>query len=160
MGPEQVLIVGAGFSRYAGLPLQSGFTKELLRAADFKKGPSKRVVDFLNKFVGRAFNGESNQWPELEDLFTCFDLSANTGHHLGLKHDPSFLRTVRRALISRMIRRLWKSYEDARKKPGTDWNKLDSLLRRIDLKTTAFLSLNWDTVIEQRMMEINGSLHP
>jgi hypothetical protein len=40
----------------------------------------------------------------IEDIFTCIDLSANTGHHLGPKYSPSDLRSVRRGLIVRIIR--------------------------------------------------------
>ena len=48
---DQVIIVGAGFSYNAGLPLQAGFTAGLLTAAGFKKGPSKRLVEYLCDFV-------------------------------------------------------------------------------------------------------------
>ena len=106
-----MIIVGAGFSYYAGLPLQSGFTAELLRATRFLKGPSKRITDFLCQFVRADFHARKlDTWPALEDLFTCIDLSANTGHHLGREYCPSQLRTVRRALLTRIIRMLWQSY--------------------------------------------------
>lgn len=109
---NQAIIVGAGFSSYAGLPLQSQFTAELLRASSFRKGPSKRLVNFLSDFVRDTFHPrrelDPDRWPELEDLFTCVDLSANSGHHLGADHPPAVLRTVRRALIARIIRMLEK----------------------------------------------------
>jgi hypothetical protein len=40
----------------------------------------------------------------IKDIFTCIDLSANTGHHLGPKYSPADLRSVRRGLIVRIIR--------------------------------------------------------
>lgn len=156
---DQLLIVGAGFSYYAGLPLQSKFTAELLRASGFHKGPSKRIVDFLCKFVGATFHPrldfDPDGWPELEDLFTCVNMSANTGHHLGAKHPAASLRTVRRALIARTIRMLRQSYERASQDPDDRWKSLDAFLTALSPQATAFLSLNWDTVAEERFLEVN-----
>jgi hypothetical protein len=53
---DQVIIVGAGFSYNAGLPLQAGFTAELLTAAGFKKGSSKRLVQYLCDFVRDTYH--------------------------------------------------------------------------------------------------------
>ena len=79
-------ILGAGFSTYAGLPLQREFTAALLKGRDFNKGPSKALVDFLSLFIHDTFDHSKiagpKFWPELEDIFTSIDLSANTGHHL------------------------------------------------------------------------------
>jgi hypothetical protein len=103
-------ILGAGFSHNAGLPLQSGFTSELLRARSNESGPSKTLVAFLTRFVHDAFDhsesADARFWPALEDIFTCLDLSANTGHHLGAAYEPRLLRTVRRALVARTTRML------------------------------------------------------
>jgi len=156
----QAIIVGAGFSSYAGLPLQAGFTTELLRASRFSKGPSKRLVEYLCPFVGDTFHPreefDADRWPDLEDLFTCIDLSANSGHHLGPKHSPATLRTVRRALIARTIRMLRQSYDDRKEQPDEQWAQLETLLSNITPDQSAFISLNWDTVAEERMLE----LHP
>ena len=53
---DQAIIIGARFSSYAGLPLQAGFTSELLRGSRFTKGPSKRLVDYLCTFVRETFH--------------------------------------------------------------------------------------------------------
>ncbi len=157
---EQAIIIGAGFSNYAGLPLQAGFTAELLRGSRFSKGPSKRLVEYLCSFVRDTFHPrkelDAELWPDLEDLFTSINLSANSGHHLGPKHSPAILRTVRRALIVRTIRMLRQSYDDRKKHPDEKWERLEELLSSITPSTTGFISLNWDTVAEERMLE----LHP
>jgi len=111
---KDLYILGAGFSWYAGLPLQREFTKNLLQTGD----PHQvTLVQFLRSFINKTFDhnikAASKYWPELEDIFTCIDLSANTGHTLGLTYDASHLRTVRRALISRMIRMLDDLYLEA-----------------------------------------------
>jgi hypothetical protein len=154
-----VFIVGAGFSRYAGLPLQVDFTRALLEPSRADSA-SKPLVAVLRKFIARVFDHEetagSKYWPPLEDVFTCIDMSANTGHHLGVTDSPSDLRTVRRMLLSRMMWMLEEHYAAAAIDKNPDWNLLDRFFRRIDLDRAAFVSINWDTVIERRLSETRG----
>jgi hypothetical protein len=152
--PDNLLIVGAGFSFNAGLPLASGFTKELLNIGGLKLvGPSSQQVDFIRTFVDQAFGeGQSrsaDEWPELEDIFTLVDLSANTGHHLGPKYSASELRIVRRSIIVRMIRMLSQSYSRRKKSPDEKWKLLEGLFQKFDTKNSVVLSMNWDTVFER-----------
>lgn len=151
---EHLFVVGAGFSANAGLPLATNFTEALLNPkTKLKPGYTN---DTLNKvirlFIDDAFGGGSPvaeaDCPELEDVFTTIDLAANSGHHLGSKYPASTLRTIRRSLIVRFMRMLRIALADGAKKPTSDWGNLQSLLDRVDLPTSAFLSLNWDTVIE------------
>ena len=152
--PENLLIVGAGFSWNAGLPLASNFTRELLNLQDLRlDGPSARQVKFIRNFVNQVF-GEGAQrtvddWPELEDIFTLVDLSANTGHHLGPAYSAADLRVVRRAVIVRMIRMLSQAYNRRQKKPDANWNVIERLFRSFETSSTAVLSMNWDTVMER-----------
>ena len=159
---EVAYILGAGLSTYAGLPLQSEFTAELLKGRDYNKGPSKTLVDFLSTFVHGAFDHSETApakfWPGLEDIFTCIDLSANTGHHLGENYSPSDLRTIRRALISRINRMLQRKYEISRKGQGVKWNRLRQLFDAIDPERSAFVIMNWDTVVEAQLERRCGSI--
>jgi hypothetical protein len=130
----------------------------LLAARSFPDGrPSKVLAEYLSKFVHDAFGHEEDAnacfWPALEDLFTCVDLSANTGHHLGQCYSPSDLRTVRRALLVRIIRMLREKYLKAEKKPTMRRNRLVSLLKNLDLDRNTFLSLNWDVALEAVLEE-------
>lgn len=148
------MIVGAGFSCNAGLPLASTFTNELLNLRGLRlDGPSVRQVRFIREFVDQVF-GEgvrrsADEWPELEDIFTLIDLSANTGHHLGAVYSAADLRVVRRAIIVRMIRMLSQAYARRQKKPNAHWRMLEQLFERFDAQTTAVLSMNWDMVFER-----------
>jgi NAD-dependent SIR2 family protein deacetylase len=151
---KNLLIVGAGFSWNAGLPLASGFTRELLNLHGLAlDGPSARQVTFIRTFVDQAFgegaNGSSDDWPEMEDIFTMVDLSANTGHHLGPKYSASDLRVVRRSIIVRMIRMLSQAYTRRRKEPDSRWNTLERFFEEFDTASSAVLSMNWDTVFER-----------
>jgi hypothetical protein len=152
MEPENLLFVGAGFSYNAGLPLASAFTSALLNTRKLKlDGPSNALVRFISGFVDKTFaEGRSaapEDWPELEDLFTLVDLSANTGHHLG-SYAASDLRLVRRAMLVRMIRMLGQSYTRCQRKPDAAWRLLEQFFECFDETKTAVLSMNWDTVIE------------
>ena len=152
--PGNLLIVGAGFSLNAGLPLAGDFTNELLNLSGLRlDGPSARQVNFTRIFVNRVF-GEgalrsAKEWPDLEDIFTLVDLSANTGHHLGPLYATSDLRVVRRAMIVRMIRMLSQAYARKQSTPDAEWRALEGLFERFNTGITAVLSMNWDTVFER-----------
>jgi hypothetical protein len=154
---ESLFIVGAGFSSCAGLPLAGDFTRALLAVEDLGLGPSKALVPFLRRFVRDAFDhkegADARFWPVLEDLFTCVDLAANSGHHLGHQCEPARLRTVRRALIVRIIKMLRQhSGPKYRKEKEDDWKQLQRFCRGVDVRKTAFISMNWDTVIEETLL--------
>jgi hypothetical protein len=152
---ETVIIVGAGFSQYAGLPLTENFTKSLLEARKYPTGLSRVLVEFLSRFIHDSFGHSSKAgakyWPSLEDIFTCVDLSSNSGHHLGPRFAPADLRTVRRALLARTIGMLYQANKDPRKRKSGDWRQLKRLFDRIDPKRIGFISMNWDNVIEKNL---------
>ena len=155
MARDHVYIVGAGFSKHAGLPLQKDFTEALLEPRADESHPMRPLVQHLGKFVHDAFDhGEDAKakfWPNLEDVFTNIDLAANTGHHLGHIHAPSDLRMTRRVLLARMMRMLDERYALAEKHKNTDGKRMDRFFRSLDLKDSAFISINWDTVIERKL---------
>jgi len=157
---KTVYIVGAGFSSYAGLPLTTHFTKALIEARKFASGPSRMIVDFLSRFIRETFDHSTtagaDTWPELEDIFTCVDLSANSGHNLGENFAPSDLRTVRRAILVRIFRMLDQKYGDARKKKSKDWRTLDKFFDGLDAGSVGFISMNWDCVLERKLQNILG----
>lgn len=159
---ETVFVVGAGFSHHAGLPLTSTFTEAVLEGRGFRSGVSRLMVEFLTQFIRDTFDvptrAGAKHWPELEDVFTCLDLSANSGHHLGDTFAPADLRTVRRAMLCRIIRMLNQKYEAGRKKKGPEWKGLDDFFWQINPERAGFISMNWDTVIERKFGVIQRPL--
>lgn len=157
---HSAFVVGAGFSMYAGMPLQEDFTAALLGGKAKGGGPSADVVQYLRTFVNRAFDHKISAatrfWPALEDIFTSLDLSANTGHHLGPHYKPSELRTVRRALIYRIITMLRERYSDAERHCDENWQRLLDFMQRVDSSGAAFISTNWDTVVEDMLQKGQG----
>ena len=65
---QTVFIVGAGFSTYAGMPLQSEFTKALLGGNAEYDGRSAKAVNFIKAFVNQSFDhsmtAQAQFWPE------------------------------------------------------------------------------------------------
>lgn len=152
--PNNLVIVGAGFSFNAGLPLASEFTSKLLDVTKLNlDGPSAGQVRFLTEFVSKVFGEDektrADRWPDLEDIFTVVDLSANTGHHLGTAFSASDLRVVRRSLLVRMIRMLSQEYSKRQRAPDAAWKRLETVFEEFDLESTGVLSMNWDTVFER-----------
>lgn len=138
------------------------FTEAILEAREFGSGPSRLMVEFLSRFIHDAFDhstkASGKRWPDLEDVFTCVDLAANSGHYLGSTFSPADLRTVRRALLSRIVRMLHQRYESGRRKKGSDWRRLDDFFAQIDQLDVGFISMNWDTVIERKLQLTNSEL--
>jgi len=60
---------------------------------------------------------------------------------------------TRRVLIARMMLMLDERYSTADIKRTKEWKDLNSFLGQINLNDSAFISLNWDTVIERRLSE-------
>jgi hypothetical protein len=90
--------------------------------------------------------------PELEDIFTCIDLSANTGHHLGIKYTPKLLRAIRRMAIYRIFSVLDQHF--------TFSSDISKLLRRTtppSLSDSSFIVLNWDIVLEKHLAALGVS---
>lgn len=150
--PSHVYIVGAGFSKHAGLPLQMDFTEKLLEARNGNDTNQKELVEHLAEFIHHAFDhnkkAKSKFWPELEDIFTNVDMAANSGHHLSKFYDPARLRNVRRILLSRIMYMLDESY-----KPD---KQLKKFFEQLTTDSSAFISMNWDTVIERGLHQYRG----
>jgi hypothetical protein len=155
MRRTHVYILGAGFSMHAGLPLQSDFTEALLASRSDKAHPMQPLIAHLGKFIHDAFDhnesAKAKHWPNLEDVFTNIDLAANTGHHLGATHAPSKLRMTRRVLLARMMHMLNERYLEAETNKADDWKRLDGFFKAVKIDRSAFISMNWDTVIERRL---------
>ncbi len=118
----------------------------------------------LGSFVLETFgfgpDHDLSSYPELEDIFTTLDLSANTGHHLGPKYSPKDLRRLRRMLLSRIIRMLNSAYLDGKKRSLNKRMQLLDFVSRLSEKKHEFVSLNWDVVLEGCLEEIQAPFQP
>ena len=142
-------ILGAGFSKCADLPVQAEFSA-LLTSTEFSNPIdiliTKAVKDFLVDVFGWK---EGRDIPTLEDIFTFIDLSAGSGHHLGIKYKPNRLRALRRMLIYRTFQII-----DHRFRYSED---IEKLLRYYQNADCSFVVMNWDIVLEKHLQTINGN---
>jgi hypothetical protein len=143
-------ILGAGFSKCAGLPVQAEFS-DLIFSPVFPTALDKKITRVLTDFLRDVFQWRPRSpMPELEDIFTCIDLSANTGHQLGLKYTPKVLRAIRRLAIHRIFSILDQKYALS-----------DDILALLNhalngaSTTPNFIVLNWDIVLEKHLRDIN-----
>jgi NAD-dependent SIR2 family protein deacetylase len=164
MSEKTVFVVGAGFSANAGLPLQSQFTELFLKAHTFKRGKSRMLMPALGRFVEDVFGFNASHaltsYPELEDVFTLLDLSANTGHHLGVDYSPRELRKHRRMLLSRTIHMLNTAYLAGKASPGKERLDLLKFMAGLNPERHQFVSLNWDVVLEGCLQEAGAPFVP
>ena len=96
-------VLGAGFSRNAGIPLQREFS-DLLVSDEFDSDVDIVITQAIRDFLKHTFGwDDSLDIPSLEDIFTFIDLSAASGHHLGISYTPQKLRALRRMAQSRNL---------------------------------------------------------
>lgn len=141
------IILGAGFSKNAGLPLQREFSRMLV-GSDFCDPIDRVITGAITEFLLKVFHWQLGEpLPSLEDLFTMIDLSAGSGHSLGRTFTPKMLRALRRMLIYRCFQIIDSRFAYS--------PHIDQLLRSYlpDEKdvTTHFISLNWDIVLERHL---------
>lgn len=143
--PEKVYILGAGFSKCAGLPVQRDF-QTLLLSASFATPIDLVISERIRSFFQTAFSWHDGApMPSMEDIFTCIDLSAGSGHHLGPRFGPKQLRAIRRMLIYRIFQVLDHRY--------TRSADIARLLGGDPLKS-GFVVSNWDVVLEKHLSDI------
>jgi hypothetical protein len=144
------IILGAGFSKNASLPL-TGEVSAFLLDKSFTSRTDLIISNSIKKFLKYVFGWRKEEpIPPLEDIFTLIDLSANTGHNLGRPFPPKSLRALRRMLIFRVYSVLDMKFQHCA--------DIDSLLRHFlpaaGPVTTHFIVLNWDIVLEQHLAQL------
>ncbi|HHV29067.1 hypothetical protein [Acetivibrio mesophilus] len=146
------LILGAGFSKNSGVPIQSEMPALLTKDRennDFERGISL----VLEGFMRDVFGFEKDIYPELDDLLTCMDISTNSEHHLGIKYSPIHLRALKRLIIYRIFTILEDSFTYS-----YEVEKLIRFFIGAGLEHTGFLVLNWDTVLEKYISMIDQGI--
>lgn len=146
-----VYILGAGFSCYAALPTQKEIVRQLFRHQDLSGPPdiNEIITAIINDFFEKVFHlwDLDEGAPELEDIYTCLDLAAQSGHFLGPDYTPKKLQALRHLLTHRIFQILEKRHQ-----PSQDiYHLLEHALQR---ENCAFLSLNWDMVLEKHLLAL------
>lgn len=144
---KTAIILGAGFSKCADIPLQKEFSK-LLLSDHFNSQLDGVITKAIKDFLQKVFNwNDGDPYPAMEDIFTLIDLSAGSGHSLGRTYTPKMLRALRRMLIHRIF-----SILDNRFSHSEDI--IDFLNYYVPPEgeiLTHFIVLNWDIVLERHL---------
>ena len=142
-------ILGAGFSKCAGLPVQSEFSS-LLTSDLFDSKIDLVITKAIKEFLRDIFGWKiGRELPSMEDIFTFIDLSAGSGHHLGIKYTPKVLRALRRMLIYRTFQIIDHKYRHSQ--------DITNLLNHYRGNDCAFIVMNWDIVLEKHLSNLNHS---
>jgi len=104
---KTTLILGAGFSKNSGLPIQSEIPALLTKYKE-NSNFERSVSLVLESFMRDVFGFEKDIYPQLDDLLTCIDISTNSEHHLGINYSPVHLKALKRLIIYRILQ-FWKT---------------------------------------------------
>lgn len=145
---KTTVILGAGFSKNSGVPVQAEIPEYLINSneSSFDLYASRLLRSFMEDVFGFE-NGR--EIPNLDDVFTCIDISTNSGHHLGFKYSPQQLRSIRRYLVYMVYSIIEEKFQ---------YSKSVEMLLEILIKkncSTNFVVLNWDTVLEKYLKKIS-----
>lgn len=141
------VILGAGFSKCAGLPLTRELSKYLF-SEEFSTCLDEVISHAISEFLENTFYWKKgDSVPSLEDIFTMIDLSANSGHNLGRKFTPKLLRAIRRILIYRVFQILDLKYEYSE----SIQRFLNDHFRQGRAPRSHFIVMNWDIVLERHL---------
>lgn len=148
---KTVYILGAGFSCYAALPTQQEIIQHLLEHQNLS-GPqdiNEIITAIIQTFLREVFHlrNIADGAPYLEDIYTCIDLAAQSGHFLGPHYTPKKLQAIRQFLTHRVFQILEKRYQPSQ----TITNLLTNVLHT---EICAFIPLNWDLVLEKHLHKL------
>lgn len=114
-----VFFLGAGFSKDAGVPLQSELLPTYLFNQDNDEGGKKEILGFLKEVFSFDYtrptsigdNGGQNIYPTLEDVFSLLDNAIMDNEYIG-DFDPSELVDIKNHFVSGIASTIDQSIED------------------------------------------------
>jgi hypothetical protein len=150
---KTTFILGAGFSKAAGIPIQAELAEQMLSVrfdSPLDKVITKAITEYLSEVFGYQTGAE---FPSMEDMFTVIDLSSMAGLNLGIKYSPRKLRALRRMLKYRIFTIL--------EQPFSTIDAINKLLHPYIQSgdEVSFVVLNWDLVLEKHLLSLNPHLN-
>lgn len=151
---EQVIILGAGASKSEGMPLQNELFKKFFKYY-LKKDRDKLIMDFFRDFWGMD---ESNyhipgiNFPTFEECLGTLDWAYSRGETLK-GYSQEKINKIRDGLVFLIAKVLDESLKN---KVSHHANLLERLSAEDRLGKTAFVSLNYDIVIDNVFMDRYG----
>ena len=160
MAIEEVIFLGAGASAADGAPIQSRLFKDY-----FSNGPHQDAIgDNLSQFFKDFFGIDTDQdirnieFPTFEEILGILELAISRGESLKnyplIPQDPK-IQNIREQIIF-LIAKILK----AKLQFGRQFH--DRLIRRLSnesrLQHTAFISLNYDILIDNAITDIHNQI--
>ncbi|MCX7746724.1 MAG: hypothetical protein N2645_07525 [Clostridia bacterium] len=150
-----VVILGAGFSKNSGLPVQTEISALLLEKAEhtaFEAAVTRAITRFMEDIFG--YRSQGKYIPSIDDIFTCMDFSIHAQHHMGIHYPPERMEAFRKIFVYRLLSVFDKKFV---------FSKESKHLLKIlyeQYSKVDFIVLNWDTVLEKYLLELfkNGAL--
>lgn len=150
---KKVIILGAGFSYDAGIPLQNNLLGDIFKieAQDYAAGgislrsDQQKLKGFLKNLYG---NDPDPRSIPLEDLYTMIDIAITRQRNIDI-FDPSSLFKIRESL-DRLI--LYTVNKDISEKAIDDY--IEKVKKLLKTGINKFISLNWDYLLEQILVKL------
>jgi len=165
---DSVIILGAGASASEGAPVQKTLIKEFLQYATFKliekeglTEAEKNQLDQINKYFNLFWGADllssfdnRYKYPSFEDCLGILDVAKNRNENFQLK-DSEELNSFRNSLIFLIA----KSIENKLLNSKSNHHEIliDRLSQNESIKSTAFVSLNYDIIIDNELTKIRDS---
>jgi len=160
---KTAVILGAGFSFSLGVPAYAEVLKSIAKPLDrekynlneFQEKIDIEITKHISQFLLDVFDynvkiDKEENIPSLEQVFTFIDLSTNvgfdTGYSLGFGYMPDKLNSLRRFLTYKLFLIIDKNVD------MSSATFLRNFLEK--LSGSNYVSLNWDIVLEKRLIEI------
>jgi len=163
MNIEDVIILGAGASKSEGAPLQNEVFKEFFEYLKDKvwglsKKQEKLIIEYFKKFWGIDIENYQNQnikFPTFEECLGVLDLAYHRGESFK-SYPKKEIEQIRNALIFLIAKVLDKKLQG---KIIHHKKLVGRLKNEGSLRQTAFLSLNYDIIIDNVLADLE-EYHP
>ena len=167
MNIKDVIILGAGASKSEGAPLQNELFKEFFeyykrvlkgKVWSLSKEQEKLIIEYFKKFWGIDIENCQNQnikFPTFEECLGVLDLAYHRGESFK-SYPKKEIEEIRNALIFLIAKVL---DEKLRGQIIHHKKLVDRLKNEGSLRETAFLSLNYDIIIDNVLVDLYEEHH-
>lgn len=161
MNIKDIIILGAGASASDGAPLQNKLFKEFFdyySQNNVWNSEEQVIIDFFEEFWGIDINNYQNRnvlFPTFEECLGVLDLACSRGESLK-GYNEKKINDVRNALIF-LIGKILD--EKLRREMIHHKDLVTRLKDEGKLKQTTFISLNYDIIIDNALIEVYPDYH-
>ncbi|MHA1250931.1 MAG: SIR2 family protein [Candidatus Helarchaeota archaeon] len=162
MNNKEVILLGAGASKSEGAPLQNELFKEFFeyykknsegQELKIQKNQERLIIEFFKEFWGVDIFSDINQeiqFPTFEECLGMLDLAYLRGECFK-KFDKKKINDIRNAIVFLIAKIL---DEKLRGFVSNHKSLVYRLAREKRLKDTTFISLNYDIIIDNVLMDL------